>query len=172
MEDLHVLISYVSYINWSPRKKDECIYDFQAYVALWCLIQMAQRLQWRYFPCSWRHRSNSNTINKYSKKIFVQFHRLYKNCFNSQMHIPIWLKFGTLTENMDSNNSIKFGINPLNNSRNSKWVYVCNRSWPDPWKDPWKHNIIAQAKNFSIKYWIQWVNNLLKIIGNCIITLF
>ena len=42
------------------------------------------------------------------------FRTLCVNRYNSRMHASIWLKFSTRIGGLNANNSIKFGINPIN----------------------------------------------------------
>ena len=57
---------------------------------------------------------------KFRKNFFVfssyssSFRILSVNRYNSRMHASICLKFGTRTGGLNSNDSIKFGINPIN----------------------------------------------------------
>ena len=53
----------------------------------------------------------SSFFSSYSSS---SFHTLCVNRYNSHMHASIWLKFGTRTGGLNANNSIKFGINPIN----------------------------------------------------------
>jgi len=37
-----------------------------------------------------------------------------RHAYNSSVRASIWLKFGTLIGDLKSNNSFKFGVNPIN----------------------------------------------------------
>ena len=51
---------------------------------------------------------------KISSFFSSSFRTLRVNRYNSRMHASIWLKFGTRIGDLNVNNIIKFGINPIN----------------------------------------------------------
>ena len=53
-------------------------------------------------------------ISSFFSSSYSSFRTLCVNRYNSHMHALIWLKFGTRIGGLNANNSIKFGINPIN----------------------------------------------------------
>ena len=60
----------------------------------------------------------SSRFRDMSQQNFVEisssFRTLCVNRYNSRIHASIWLKFGTRIGSLNTNNSFKFGINPIN----------------------------------------------------------
>ena len=90
--------------------------------------QNGTKLLWKCLPLRRSHIPNSKKITLTIPKIQViklsknelflsSFCTLNKNCFNSQVHAPIWLKFGTLIGGSKANLSSNFRVKTVKISR-------------------------------------------------------